>query len=263
MKITEHHAVEFVARLAPWLAPGPSAYFVARAARKHLEVPDEVAAIMAAVIETLGIATVATALRLYDWNQSSLTAKGNLRKGRTLAPAKLIWLSVGMGTVYLVVTICLTVLLEVHPDWATYAPAIFPVLAVVGAVNLAIRSNQARRELDATERSGGHTTVKRTGHRQRSNARSEMHTADVHADVQPVRVATGQMDGEMNGLDAVNAQKRLTRAQRLDRLVQLLEEDPDRGPTELAQLLNVKSRTTVYNYLNELEEAGRISRNGR
>ncbi len=178
----EQKAVEFVARLAPWLAPGPSAYFVARAAMAHLDVPLPVAILIAGVIETLGISTVATALNLYDWNQSSLTAAGNLKRGRTLAPQGLIWISIATGAIYLVVTIGLTVVLEVKPSWSTNAPAIFPVLAVVGAVNLAIRSNQARREM--------------TGQFGRSNARSQSGQAPGQKP-KPGRSQTGQVSGQM------------------------------------------------------------------
>jgi hypothetical protein len=47
---------------------------------------------------------------------------------------------------YFVVTIGLTVMLDVFPQLARYAPAVFPLLAAVGAVNIAIKNGQLRRE---------------------------------------------------------------------------------------------------------------------
>lgn len=46
-------------------------------------------------------------------------------------------------------------------------------------------------------------------------------------------------------------------------MLDLLAEDPGQGATVLARRLGVKSRTTVYTYLDELEAAGRIRRNDR
>ena len=68
MNNLEKNAVRVVAKLAPWLAPLPSAYFVARSAMIHLALPLPVAIVVAAIIETLGLATVHTALWAYDWN---------------------------------------------------------------------------------------------------------------------------------------------------------------------------------------------------
>jgi len=244
---TEQKITDLIARLAPWLAPGPSAYFVARAALHHLSLPLPIAALIATIIETLGLATIATLLRLYDWNQSSLTAHGNLRRGRTLAPPGLLWLAIAMASIYVLVTITLTILLEVQPALALYAPALFPLLAIVGAVNLAIRSNQTRREI-------GHTAARPNEQPARPIERPTARPTPAQASPETASPATN--------LDALNAQKRLTRAQKMDHLVQLLDENPGRGVTELARLLNTKSRTTIYTYLNELETAGRIARNG-
>jgi len=68
MNTIEKNAIKIVAKIAPWLAPFPSAYFVARSAIVHLNLPLPVAMVVAAIIETLGLATVHTALWAYDWN---------------------------------------------------------------------------------------------------------------------------------------------------------------------------------------------------
>lgn len=145
----EHAAIETVARLAPWLAPLPSAFFVARASIRHLDAPLWMAIVIGAAIETLGLTANATALRLYEWNVNSVTDAGNLRKGHRLAPRLLVWLAAGTGALYLAVVIGLTVLLEVWPRLAIYALAAFPLFALTGTLLMAIRINQAKREQDA------------------------------------------------------------------------------------------------------------------
>jgi hypothetical protein len=63
MNHLEKNAMRIVAKLSPWLAPFPSAYFVARSAIMHLALPLSVAVVVALIIETLGLATVHTARR--------------------------------------------------------------------------------------------------------------------------------------------------------------------------------------------------------
>ena len=48
----------------------------------------------------------------------------------------------------------------------------------------------------------------------------------------------------------------------LDRMTAILDTDPDIEITELSKIVN-RSRTTVYKYLEELEEAGRVRRDGQ
>jgi hypothetical protein len=135
-RITERNAVKFVAKLSPWLAPIPSAYFVGRSSMIHLGLPLSVACIVAAIVETLGLASVHTALWFSDWNATK-------RKTDPTAPTVI---ALALGVVYLVTTLGLIVALEVWPGLATYAPALFPFLAVVGTVNLALIASQERRE---------------------------------------------------------------------------------------------------------------------
>lgn len=278
----EQRAIDLVARLAPWLAPGPSAYFVARSAQHHLDVPPAIAIIIAAVIETLGISTVASTLRLYDWNQSSLTPAGNLKRGRTLAPLGLLWLSIATGAVYVIVTIGLTVVLEVRPTWSTGAPAIFPLLAVVGAINLAIRSNQARREspdqLTASDRSTDRPQTRARTTSNRSNSRAQTGQTPVTARSQtnhlpghdldtdqtqtgqPAHVLTGQ-PATLAQLDRANQARRATRAQATGQLLQFFDQNPTASHRQAAQQIG-RSKSWVTATLADLESANQIRRNG-
>jgi DNA-binding IclR family transcriptional regulator len=49
--------------------------------------------------------------------------------------------------------------------------------------------------------------------------------------------------------------------QRLDTLLDIYRQDSDAGASNVAKQLNI-SRSTLYNYLDELEKAGAIRRNG-
>ena len=60
----------------------------------------------------------------------------------------------------------------------------------------------------------------------------------------------------------VNDERNLrTKAERVDAMLKLYTANPDIGPTEMARQLEV-SRSTIYTYLNELEDDGTIQRNG-
>jgi len=134
--MNDHELIKIVSKTSPWLAPIPSAYFVARSGIAHLALPLSVAITVAVIIEFLGLATVHTALWAYDWN-------AHKRKTDPSAP---LGLAIALAGVYIVATWGLVVVLEVWPELSTYAPAIFPALAVVGALNLALISRQEMRE---------------------------------------------------------------------------------------------------------------------
>lgn len=125
--------VKLIAKLSPWLAPVPSAYFVARSSMAHLDVPLTLAIIIGVVLELLGIATVHTALSLYRWNIKPAVNKE--KGGWEKAPFQLSIVTCG---VYFAAVLFLSVVLETMPHLATYAPSIFPFVAVVGAATLGI-----------------------------------------------------------------------------------------------------------------------------
>lgn len=238
----ERGAVWWVARLAPWLAPVPSAFFVGRAAMRHLDVPWPVAVVMALIIESLGLVAVYTALWLAEWN-------GTKRKSDPAAP---VVLAVVLSGVYLVVTIGLTVVLEVWPAWALVAPALFPILAVVGAVNLVLMARQERREkavqVERQERKAA-----------RQARRSGRRSGGVQNRAQKA-ISMGSSDnGNRPDLVLANAVRLDKKGERMDRLVEVMLDGPEAGVTAWARALGC-SRTTVYAYLDELEAAGRVAR---
>jgi hypothetical protein len=147
-------------------------------------------------------------------------------------------LAVTLGGVYVLATLGLVVLLEVWPSLAIYAPAIFPALAVVGAVNLALVSRQEQRE---------------TGVRmQKADARQRRWS-------QGVKRQTSNASKLDTRFDTFQARRRAKRDARISALVTFYSENPGAGVTEAGQAIGV-SRQTIYNYLVQLEENGRISR---
>lgn len=131
----ETQAVDFVARFSPWLAPLPTAYLTATATVEHLTWPLAVGIIAGAIVEALGLASVATALTLREYNQDK-------RKSDPIAPYAL---AISLAAVYFVSVTFLTVALDTAPRLATFAPLVFPVMSLAGATVLAIRADHRRR----------------------------------------------------------------------------------------------------------------------
>lgn len=134
--LSEEGIIDGVSKLSPWIAPLPSAWFVHDATVRHLNAGSGLAWVIAIVIETLGLTTTHTALGMHAWNKAH---EGQPEKQAPFA------LSVVLAIVYVVATLMLISVLEVAPELQHYAPAMFPILAVVGAVNLALRSHHNNR----------------------------------------------------------------------------------------------------------------------
>jgi hypothetical protein len=234
--VIEGAAIDLAARIAPWAAPLPTAYLVGRATVNHLAWPVWVGVVAAAIVESLGLATTSTALELYQHN----TGK---RKTDPAAPFALAGLLVG---VYFVVATGLTVLLDIAPGLATYAPAIFPGLSLVGVTVLALRFDH-RRRLAAIEAEKAERKAERQTKRQTTN-QGTAKTATKPGDL-------------LTMLDMARAGQKAKLEARLDALVDACADNPNLTPTEAARLLGV-SRQTIYSYVDTLRNAGRLHKNG-
>lgn len=166
----EDTAVDVISVFGPWLGPIPSAYLVGRAAENYLHWHTAVAWIAAVAVESIGVVSVVLALRLYEWNETR----------RKTDPAAPFGLAVALVAVYFVVTIGLTVLLDVAPALARYAPAVFPLLAAVGAVNIAIKNGQRRRETAVAQEKAAKSAAK-SGEKRRHVAGNMPETSGKHA----------------------------------------------------------------------------------
>jgi len=238
----ESNLTALAATVGPWLAPLPSAFFVWRAGVNHLALPGWVAFVAAGVIELLGLAATAQALTIYEYN----TAR---RKSDQAAP---LVLAVALVGVYFLGVIALTVALEVLPDLATFAPALFPVLSLAGVGVLALRLDH-RRRLEAIQAEKAERKAERL-HNKTAQTIAQ-HDAQ---DMQPAVQKSAQNDV----LGAVNAQKRARHDALLDALLCAYRDDPELGATQAARRLGIH-RNSIYNLDRELIEAGRLSKNGR
>lgn len=114
-------------------------------------------------------------------------------------------------------------------------------LLVVYLSEVAGSDVQYQSELDARERK-----------RQEQQARQEV-SSTTHFDATP--------EAAERARKAKAAQDELSKTQALDAIVTIYQSNPNAGPTEVAQAIG-KSRTTVYAYLDELVQAGRVRKNG-
>lgn len=125
----DERALQIVGRVGACIASLPSAWFVADASHRLLQVPAPFNWIIAAVIELLGIGLADMAITCYVWNQDED------QHAYWSAP---VIIPVISYSVYLLATIGITVFLKTVPDLAGFAPVLFPFLAVAGAVNWAL-----------------------------------------------------------------------------------------------------------------------------
>lgn len=232
----ESFAADIVAKIAPWIAPIPTAYLVGRATIKHLNWPFLIGLVAAIIVESLGLATTLTALELRDYNKSK-------RKSDPPAP---FWLAAILVGTYFIVALGLTVALDIFPEQAIFAPGIFPLLSLCGVTILALRADHGRRlkaiKADKQER-------KETRQRRRRESR-QMTTSEMSKTTSN----SGKMDADFDTLQAARLAKK---EQRLDALLKFYLDNPEAGPTEAAREIGVV-RQTVYNYNDELEAAGYI-----
>jgi len=232
----ESFVADIVAKIAPWVAPIPTAYLVGRATIKHLNWPFLIGLVAAVIVESLGLATSLTALELREYNKSK-------RKSDPIAP---FWLAAILVGTYFVVALGLTVALDMFPEQAKFAPGIFPLLSLCGVTVLALRADHGRRlkviKADKQERKESRQKRRRES---RQMATSEMSKTTSN---------NGKMDADFDTLQAARLARK---EERLDALLRFYLDHPEAGPSEAAREIGVV-RQTVYNYNDELEEAGYI-----
>lgn len=236
----ETNLTDGIAAFGPWITPIPSAVLVANATVKDLHWSAELAWVAAAIIESLGLTTVSTSLLLWEYNADK----------RKTDPAAPFLLAASLVGVYLVSTIGLTVLLDIFPDLARYAPALFPILALVGAVNLALRSGHRRRLLSISQE-----RAERKADRQANRPTTRDFSDLLGSNTTSTTVKPDK------SLDKARQARKNIQDSRLDSLLTLYLDNPNMGVTEAARTLNI-SRQTVYTYLEQLQQSGRIHRNG-
>lgn len=178
-----------IAFISPILAPIPSAYFVYEASMTVLAAPEWVAFVLAVIVEGLGITSIHNALRFWNWNVTR-------KRDEPTAP---VWIASVLGLAYVVVVVSMTVVLKIIPtvgpftiDGTTVGPfetgrlalAILPLLAVVGAVNLALSAQHDERVREAVE-TRERVKAERREARQRVKGGSDVPTARASGTLDP------------------------------------------------------------------------------
>ena len=237
----ENGLVDGIAAIGPWITPLPSAVLVANAVVKDLHWIPVLGWVTATIIESLGLTTVSTSLLLWDYNAAK----------RKTDPGAPFLLAASLVGVYLISTIGLTIFLDIFPELGRYAPALFPMLALVGAVNLALRSGH-RRRLSGIAQDRAERKAERQYFRQPLEQSSNQMMSNLTSSI----VKTDTF------LDKAQAARKANLTTRMDSLLTLYLDNPLMGATEAARALNI-SRQTVYTYLDQLEASGKIHRNGK
>jgi len=148
----------------------------------------------------------------------------------------------------------------------------------VGAVNLALIARQEQREAavraqkaEAREKrrarrlskSASKTSVQdvsKTPVQEPSRVPVQAAPVDTRSTVQNVQ--NGVQDAALvSSLDTVNLSRQERKAQLLDTLLDIYRDNPGAGATDISRRLDI-GRSTVYHYLDELEAAGKVRKNG-
>ncbi len=127
--------IDNVAATIPWMAPIIPAWFAYENMTTVLGMPQAISLIGAAVVEFLGLATVSTTFKLWQYNDSK-------RKTDQNAPVQV---AIGTTAFYLIIVLLVNVILDISPVEARVAKALLSLLSVAGAVVLAIRAQHSRR----------------------------------------------------------------------------------------------------------------------
>lgn len=222
---------EIASKLAPWLAPLLSAVVVAEAVTlPPFEWSVWQAVLTGGAIELSGIATLNTFLLLLA-HRADLPDK---RKG-SMIPLTLAGLC-AIG--YLVTALSLTVVLKLHPELVSLAYGLFVSLALVSAVNLALRRDHNRR-------TRGEQVIPLTVSRKRNSGANDTVQKSI----------VNQDDTERRArLEQANETRQGQKAERMNQALDLLNQGMSQA--QVSSELGV-SVSTVKRYARELN--GKVS----
>jgi len=166
--------IDNVAATIPWMAPIIPAWFAYENMTTVLGMPQAISLIGAAVVEFLGLATVSTTFKLWQYNDSK-------RKTDQNAPVQV---AIGTTAFYLIIVLLVNVILDISPVEARVAKALLSLLSVAGAVVLAIRAQHSRR-LESIE------AERQERREMRQEIRRERQAESCRQDAAPFRRVTG------------------------------------------------------------------------
>ena len=236
--------LNFITKVAPWLAPIPSAALVYRASQQHFHFSPVISVILALVIETVGLTSISNALSLWEFNQSK-------RKIDKLAPFVIALLMIAF---YLISTIGLTYFLEVYPNLSKFGVIFLPFLGIMGVINIALRSDLERRLLIIS---------------QEKTERKEKRIASCQTTSKLNLLENGEK-GQRNlsnntsiydEIDRLQAGRRAKFDTRIQQTLDIYSDYPGMKISDAARRIGV-SRQTMHSYVNQLTDQGKLKKNG-
>ena len=117
------------------LAPLPTAYLIGVKVQEHLKWPAPIAVTTAIIVEGIGFGAVYLFILFREYNQTK----------RKTDPAAPVTYALALVVAYVVAVLVLTIVLDVFSQAATYAPAIFPFLSLIGMAITALRNDHEAR----------------------------------------------------------------------------------------------------------------------
>lgn len=216
--------VSIIGRVAVWFTPLPSAVLVARSATRVFELGGLWPWVMAGVIELVGLVTSNLWLTAKEWNRNK--NKSDPKANEVLA--------FGLMVSYFITTGLLLLAFEIPHVAQTgsivgLTALLFPVLSAVGIISLNERILHNRRQTEKI-----------------SKKRANVMLGNTKANTTP---------------NTLHLARKAKRDERLNNLVHFYSENPNATMVQAGEAVGV-ARQTVSIYLSELEQAGRVSRNG-
>jgi biotin operon repressor/cell division protein FtsL len=222
------------------------------------------ALVVGVAIETVGIVSVHTAIDLYNAWQEEVTQEVKF------------WLMAALIPVYVVGVACVVGFSEnaftpLIKGLGIASPFLTCVVYVAVALARDIRRTKARQE-ETQAKQERIEAEERAWDREKERLELEHKHAEKMARIEAKANPASAYQGvaQQNGsppagdnhhpFDTINQGREERKQLLLASLLNIYTEDPHAGPSSVARQLRV-SRQTVYNYLDELEEAGKISRN--
>jgi len=234
-------------RAASWIATIPTIMLTSRSVEAIFDLTPTTALLSCIALEVVGQAVVNTWMKAKDWNVSRRASDPQANEALGLA----------MSVVYFASDFILIGILEIPRaviDPIHYAAMLFPLAQVVSTIMTAERAAQFRREA-TSEIAKAERQAKRQARRQ---AKRQM-TVDLVSSSASNQAS--KVENLTDSLTLARQSRDAKRRQRLDTLLTFYLDNPNAGPTAAADAIGV-SRQTIYTYQSELEEAGRLHKNG-
>jgi len=240
-------ALALLVRAAAWVASIPTIMLTSKTCQAVFDLTPTAALLSAIALEVVGQSVVNTWLKAREWNNTK-------RKSDAAANERL---ALAMTVAYFVSDFVLIGVLEIPKALINpvhWAALLFPLGQVISTVMTGERAAQFRREAEATKERRERAQVRA---QRRAQKRAQQTAQQVHKSN-----GNGAQQGVQNSdLGAVNRTRQAQKNAQMETLLGAYLGNPDLGVSEAARVLGVH-RNTVYNYLEELETAGKVKRNG-